>query len=148
MSKRGPLAAAGVNGVIVLLLPGLVLLLFENSRSSNPALISGAVHARYVLPLVSAVGASIGEIVVTVLLAAVAVWRTWVHATEWQMHQRTWRGVAEAGAIGVLFAIVMLGSAALAAAAQGAGWMGAIVSVAFSAAIGGLVGLVVGLLLQ
>ncbi|MGE5833969.1 MAG: hypothetical protein ACM4AI_05780 [Acidobacteriota bacterium] len=147
MSNRAPVAAAGVNAAIVLLLPGLLLLLVENIRSISPSLASNTVHARPVSPIVSAVWASLGATFVTVPLATVAAWRTWVHATKWQMHQRTWRGVGEAGAVGALCVIVMLLPAVLTAAIALRPLWG-IVAIAVYAAIGALVGLVVGLMLQ
>jgi hypothetical protein len=149
MSNRAPLAAAGVNALIVLLLPGLVLLLFKSIRFIYPALVKGGpVFAREVSPIVSAIWISLGAVFVTVPLAAVAAWRTWVHATKWQTHQSTWWGVAEAGGVGALCVIYMLLPGALTAAIAGSGSMAGIGAIAFYATIGGLVGLVVGLMLQ
>jgi len=149
MRKHAPFIAALVNGAVVLLLPALGVLLFASVRSSLPArYLSGAVVAHPISPFTSAIAASIAGIFLTIPLAAVAMWRTWVLATRWQMQQRTWQGVAEAGAAGALLVIVMLGSSALAAAVQGARSMWVIVAIAFYAAIGGLLGLVVGLMLH
>lgn len=123
------------------------MLLFTGIRSSLPAhYVSGAVQPQHLLPIVGAAAASVGMISLTMPLAALAAWRTWVYATRWQLQQRTWRGVAEAGAAGALFVIVMLGLAALAAAITGSGSIWVIGAIALYAAIGGLVGLVVGLM--
>jgi hypothetical protein len=41
--------------------------------------------------------------------ATLAVWRTWVHAKRWRTRQsKGWQAVAEAGATGVIVAIVYL----------------------------------------
>jgi len=144
MRKPAPLAAAVVNGAVVLLLPTFVLLLFAVIRANLPVrYTSGAVHARAVSPIVSAIQASIDGIFLTIPLASIAAWRTWVHATRWQNQKRTWRGVAEAGAVGALFVMVRLASAAWAA-----GSIVGFLAIPVYAAIGGLVGLVVGLLLH
>jgi hypothetical protein len=149
MRKHAPLVAALVNGAVVLLLPALVVLVFASVRSSLPArYASGAVQAQSISPFMSAIAASIFGVAITIPLAALAGWRTLVHARRWQMQQRTWQGVAEAGAAGALFVIVRVGSAALAAAIHGSGSIWVIVAIAFYAAIGGLVGLVVGLMLH
>jgi hypothetical protein len=147
MSTRGPLAATVVNALIVLLLPGLLLLLLATLGSIYPALADETVYARPVSPLVRAARLTIGAIYVTAPLAAVAAWRTWVHATKWQMHHRTWWGVAEAAAVGALLVIVLLVPPVLTAAIVLRSLWG-FAAIAVYAAIGSLVGLVLGLMLQ
>ena len=146
-STRGPLAATVVNAMIVLLLPGLVLLLFAILGSIDPAFADETVYARPVSPLVRAAWLSIGAIYVTAPLAAVTAWRTWIHATKWQMHHQTWWGVAEAGAVGALLVIVMLVPPVLTAAIALRSLWG-FAAIAVYAVLGGLVGLVLGLMLQ
>lgn len=138
--------AAGVNGAMILLFPGLLMLLVECIHAYYPELMSGPVRARPVSPLVSAAKVSILAAHLTAPLAALAVWRTWVHATRWQMHRRTWWGVAEAGATGALSVMVLLGPTVLVVAVAKRSLEG-IVAMAGYAVIFGLVGLVVGLVL-
>jgi hypothetical protein len=95
---------------------------------------------------IGAVWASIGASFMTVPLATVTAWRTWVHATRWQTQHRTWWGVAEGGGVGALSVTLMLLPGVLAAAIRGV--LGGLVAIIFYAAIGGLVGLALGLLLQ
>ena len=95
----------------------------------------------------SAAKVSILAAYLTAPLAALAVWRTWVHATRWQMHRRTWWGVAEAGATGALSVMVLLGPTVLVVSVAKRSLEG-IVAIAGYAVIFGLVGLVVGLVLQ
>ena len=147
-TNRPPLVAAGVNAAIIVLLPGLLAFVLETLQSIYPSLASNTVHARQVSPIMRAVETSVVAIFVTSPLAAVAAWRTWVHATRWQMHRRTWWGVLEAAAVGALCVIVMLLPGVLTAAVAGAGSIAGIGAFGFYAAIGGLVGLAFGLVLQ
>ena len=140
-------AAAGVNALFVLVAPGLALLLVESLRAIYPALASNTVHARPVSPIVGAIATIIVATYLTVPLATLAAWRTWVHATRWQMHRRTWWGVAEAGATGALSVMVLLGPTVLGVAVEKRSMEGIIAIVGY-ALIFGLVGLVVGLMLQ
>src|SRR5262245_35119190 len=147
-SNRPPLIAASVNAAIILLLPGLLSLVLEILQSIYPSLASNTVHARQVSPFMRAIETSVIAIFVTGPLATVAAWRTWVHATRWQMRRRTWWGVLEAGAVGALLVILMLLPGVLAAALVGAGSLAGIGAFGFYAAIGGLVGFGFGLVLQ
>jgi hypothetical protein len=108
----------------------------------------GAVHASNVSTVVEAIQASLAGLFVTVPLAALAAWRTWVYAVQWLEKRRSWWGILEAAALGGLFVGGMLGSAALRAATAGAGSIWVILAIALYASIGVLVGLGVGLILQ
>ena len=144
MRDRAPLVATAVNGAAVFLLPALGVLLFSILQATFPERFpTVAVHAHPVSPIVSALQASIYGSFVMLPLAFIAAWRTWVHATRWQRQQRTLRGVAEAGAVGVLLVIVMLTPLALAGRS-----IVAFLAIPVYAAIGGLVGLVMGLMLH
>ena len=149
MVNRALVAAAGVNALIVLLFPGLLVLVFESVRSVYPEILhgGGAVRARPTSPTIQAVTACVVAGLVTVPLATLVAWRTSVHAARWQRRDRTWRGVAEAGAAGALSVFVMLGPPVIAAAVF-KGAMEGFVAIVLYAAIFGVVGLVVGLLFQ
>jgi len=149
MREYAALSAAVVNGALVLFLPAWLVGLTSILRAALPAQSSSVtVYARTSSTVEVAIQASLIGLLVTMPLAAVAAWRTWVHATQWLQQRRTWRGVVEATALGALFVTVMLGSAALRASALGAGSFAAIPAIALYAAIGALVGLLVGLMLQ
>lgn len=149
MVNRALVAAAGVNALIVLLFPGLLVLVFESVRSVYPEILhgGGAVRPRPISPLMQAVGACVVAGMVTVPLATLVAWRTSVHAARWQMQDRTWRGVSEAGAVGALSVFVLLGPPVIGAAVV-KGSLGGFVVIGLYAAIFGAVGLVVGLLFQ
>jgi hypothetical protein len=99
--------AALVNGLLVLLVPvGIIIASWIGFNAS------GAVRARvsspivYVAPNLFQVGAAMTRFVPLAMLAG---WRTWVHAKRVREHQGSgWQGVAEAGALGFLLAIVVL----------------------------------------
>jgi hypothetical protein len=149
MRNHAPLAAAAVNGAVVLLLPAWLVLLSSVLRATLPAhYTSGAVHARAVSTVEEAIQLSLIGLIVTTPLAGLAAWRTWVHATRWLDQRRSWWGIVEAAALGALLVGGMLGSAALGAAARGAGSIWVIPAIALYASIGALVGLLVGLILQ
>lgn len=149
MREHAPLVAAVVNGALVLLLPAWLVGLTSVLRATLPAhYTSGAVHARATSTVEAAIQASLIGLLVTMPLAALAAWRTWVHARRWLDQRRSSSGVVEAAALGGLFVAGMLGAAALGAAARGAGWIGVIPAIVVYAAIGALVGLIVGLILQ
>jgi hypothetical protein len=96
-TERRAYRAAIVNGAVVFLPPFALILL--SSAGSRPIWVStGQVVVEFV---------EFG--LVTVALAALASWRTWVHAIRWQAGRgRGWQGVAEAAACGVLLAIMYL----------------------------------------
>src|SRR5262245_7893511 len=134
---RAPLVAAVVNGAVVLLSPAVLVLLVPDT----------AVHAYPVSPAVRALRAGIYGIFFTLAPASLVAWRTWVHARRWQAHQRTFRGVAEAGLVGVLVVFAMLAPAVLVGALATRSIVG-FFAIPVYAAIGGVVGLVVGLILH
>ncbi len=149
MRNRAPLAAAAVNGAVVLLLPAWSILLASVLRTILPAhFASGAVLAPAVSTVVDAIQASLIGLIVTIPLAGLAAWRTYVYAIQWLDQRRSWRGIVEAAALGGLFVGGMLGSAAFGAAVRGAGSIWVIPAIGLYASIGVLVGLLVGLILQ
>ncbi len=149
MRSHLPLAAAAVNGAVVLLLPAGLVLLSSVLRTTLPAhFTSGAVHAPAVSTVVNAIQTSLIGLIVTMPLAGIAAWRTWVYALGWLDRRRSWRGVVEAAALGGLLVGGMLGSAALGAAVHGAGSIWVVPAITLYASIGALVGLFVGLILQ
>jgi hypothetical protein len=136
-----------VNAAVVLLLPALAEVFTSALRATLPAeYASATVRAATVTE--RAMNTSLVALPVSIPLAAIAAWRTWVHATRWLNQRRAWWGVAEAGALGGVFVGGMLGSAAIAAAARGSGSIWAIPAIALYAGIGACVGLLVGLILQ
>jgi len=144
MRDRASLTAAVVNGVVVLLLPALGVLLFYTVHDAFPERFpTAAVHAHPISPIGHAYRAGIIGLFLMLPLACVAAWRTWVHATRWQRQQRTARGIAEAGCVGVLLVIAMLAPLAVASRS-----IGAFFAIPIYAAIGGLVGLVLGVVLH
>ncbi len=140
MRNHVPLAAAAVNGAVVLLAPAGLVLLSSVLRTALPAhFTSGAVHAPAVSTVVNAIQASLIGLIVTMPLAGLAAWRTWVYAIGWLDQRRSWwRGVVEAAALGGLLVGGMLGSAALGAAARGAGSIWVIPAIALYASLGAL----------
>lgn len=103
-SRRPEAAAAIVNGLLVLLTPpGLLLAgsVFlrdpeavrpEGASVMWPAILTGLQMVPKLLPF-----------------AALAAWRTWVHARRWREHRGSgWQGVAEAGACGFAVALKIL----------------------------------------
>jgi hypothetical protein len=100
-TERRAYRAAIINGAVVFLPPfALILLaLMSSSGGSRPVSVS---TGRIAVELVE-----FG--LVLVALAALASWRTWVHAVRWQAGLgRGWQGVAEAAACGLLVAVVYL----------------------------------------
>ena len=84
MRNHVPLAAAAVNGAVVLLAPAGLVLLSSVLRTALPAhFTSGAVHAPAVSTVVNAIQASLIGLIVTMPLAGLAAWRTWVYAIGW-----------------------------------------------------------------
>jgi len=76
-------------------------------------------------------------------LAALAGWRTWEHARRHESGKDFgWRGVAEAGSVGLLVALVLLSWGILHKPAEAAPY------VAFYGGVGLVLGLVIGLILH
>ncbi len=140
--RRNPeILAAVANGTIVLLLPSIVVGLATIAASRDPGL-SSPVHpvgwspwpGAIRLVLVSASGAA--------PFAMVAGLRTWMLARRWQSGDHTWRGVVEAGACGLIVALIGLLPGIITRPTQ---------APAYIVAYGGfglVVGLAIGLLLQ
>lgn len=99
------IVATVVNGLIVLFLPlivsAVITLLPDHMHSGavgyDPAISPWVRTARDIATFV-------GILAAMSPLAALAAWRTWVHANEWYAGERRWRGIWEAGMVG--FAIV------------------------------------------
>ncbi len=93
-------AAALVNGLLVLCLPWIVVFVMPHGSGGGVT-----VHAWPRLAVML-------DLIATVSLlgpfAALAAWRTWVHARHWLDGDRCWRGVLEAGLTGFLVAFVAI----------------------------------------
>lgn len=109
MERRPENVAAAVNGIIVMLAPALLMILPALFRSNindsssyvtapDPAGLAGRI-AEFPWMMFAAVAP----------FAAVAAWRTRVHAVRWRTAGGTgWQGVAEGGALGLLVALGVL----------------------------------------
>ena len=127
--------AAGVNGLVVLLSP-FVLAMIARAFGTG---------GRPVRPA-STVWATTRTAIVVVMfmlpLAAVAAWRTWVHAKRWYTTSDWgWQGVVEGTALGLVLGLCALARAMLARPAETApAWI-------FVGVLGAIVGAAVGLIL-
>ena len=108
MQRRSESVAAVVNGLLVMWLPLAVLVAGSNSTLDN---FDASVTAD--VPGAPRMWATIGILIPTSLVllpfALFAGWRTWVYAKRWcDQQDRGWRAVAEAGACGVIPALLYL----------------------------------------
>ena len=107
MQRRESVAAV-VNGLLVMLLPLAVLVAGSNINLDN---FDGSVTAD--VPGAPRMWATIRILIPTSLVlfpfALLAGWRTWVYAKRWcDQQDRGWRAVAEAGACGLIPALLYL----------------------------------------
>ncbi len=134
-------AAAVVNALVVLCLP-LVPALLPTPGNSVAATVYTSEWSRWLDGILGFV------LFVSVLgpFAALAGWRTWVHAEHWLDGDRCWRGVLEAGGTAFLLAFLSVGGAV------GANWFRnpalAVGYTVFYALFASIFGLVVGVILQ
>jgi hypothetical protein len=109
MPKRPEDLAALVNGLLVVLVP-LAFLVLGSYVFDRDSQYSVTVRATDPAPLTAAIDGMLvlGQIGLALLpFAAVAAWRTWVHARRWPK-ERGWQGVADAGLCGLGFALLYL----------------------------------------
>jgi hypothetical protein len=109
MTKRPEDVAALVNGLLVLLAP-ISVLVFGSCVFDRESQYSVTVRAADPAPWADAVDhlLILGQIGLVLLpFAAIAAWRTWVHAKDWP-RERGWQGVAEAGLCGLGTALLYL----------------------------------------
>jgi hypothetical protein len=114
--RRPEAAAAIVNGLLVLVTPpGLLLggsVFLRDSEAVRPD------GASVLLP---AILTGLQMVPKLVPWAALAAWRTWVHARRWREHRGSgWQGVAEAGACGFAVALKILAHGILSRPAEAA----------------------------
>lgn len=107
MERHPERAAAVLNGLVVLLLPLLVMVtgayLFNGDSDTSTTVRAYPMSA---YSLVAPLG---WTALVLMPFAAVAGWRTWVHAKKWREgHGTGWTGVAEAGATALAVALIVL----------------------------------------
>ncbi len=108
MWGRSESVAAVVNGLLVVLLPLAVLVAGSNINlhdfdASVTASAPGAPRIWTVIPIL------IRTSLVLFPFALLAGWRTWVYARRWcDQQDRGWRAVAEAGACGLILALLYL----------------------------------------
>jgi len=114
MRERTPNIAAGINAIVVAVLPLFVMLLLDLvAASSNTS--STTVHAS------GAPGQALAAVLVWLQMwrvvlpaSAVAAWRTYVYARRRLLvGDRGWRAVVEAGVCGFLYVLLMLTSGIL-----------------------------------
>ena len=108
MQRRSESVAAVVNGLLVMWLPLAVLVAGSNINLDN---FDGSVTAD--VPGAPRMWATIRILIPASLVlfpfALLAGWRTWVYAKRWcDQQDRGWRAVAEAGACGVIPALLYL----------------------------------------
>jgi hypothetical protein len=108
MERRAEIVAAIVNGLLVLLLPLVILAAastidVDQFDASVTADVPGSPRISAMIPRLMA------AFLVSIPFALLAAWRTWVYARRWQDQQdRGWRAVAEAGACGLIPALLYL----------------------------------------
>ena len=108
MQRRSESVAAVVNGLLVLLLPLVILVAGDNINvddfdASVTADVPGTPRIWTMVPIL------IRMSLVLFPFALLAGWRTWVYARRWCNQQdRGWRAVAEAGACGLILALLYL----------------------------------------
>jgi hypothetical protein len=91
--------AAALTNFLVILLVGVGLMMLQSSNG---------VHV-YADPLKAAITTVLMGALVAVPLAALAFWRTWVHAQRFLTREKTgWQGVFEAGALGFALTLPLL----------------------------------------
>ena len=142
VQRRSESVAAIVNGLLVMLLPLAVL---AAGSTVNPDNFDGSVTAD--VPGMPGMWTTIRMLTRTSLVlfpfALLAGWRTWVYARRWcDQQDRGWRAVAEAGACGLIVALVYLAPGIVTRPAE---------APAYVIAYGGgalLLGLVVGVFLR
>jgi hypothetical protein len=111
MHRRPETIAALLNGLIVWLLPTTISALFAIGRglgigASDTAI---TVHPPGWSPLDPIMGTALQFGFVMLPFAALAAWRTWVHARRWRERGGSgWQGVGEAGACGLATLLVVL----------------------------------------
>ena len=108
MRGRPESVAAVVNGLLVMLVPLAVLVAGSNINVDNfdasvTANVPGSPRMWTTIRIL------IRASVVLFPFALLAGWRTWIYARRWCDYQdRGWRAVAEAGACGVILALLTL----------------------------------------
>jgi hypothetical protein len=108
VQDRSESVAAVVNGLLVMLLPLAVLvagssITLDNFDASVTASAPGPPRIWPMIPIL------IRTCAVLLPFALLAGWRTWVYARRWCDRQdRGWRAVAEAGACGLILALLYL----------------------------------------
>ncbi len=108
MRIRSENLAAAVNGLIVLLLP-LVVAAVGSCIGTGRMQNSVTVHPPGWSAFLAGLQALIAVDRVLLPFAALAAWRTWVHAKRWRDRgDRGWQGVAEAGVCGAGTAVLVL----------------------------------------
>ncbi len=140
--RRNPeVLAAVANGAIVVFLPSIVVALVTIVASRDPN-VSSPVHPVGWSPWPDAIRFVLVSASGMAPFALVAGLRTWMLARRWRNGDRTWRGVVEAGACGLIVELIALLPGIVTRPTQA--W-------AYIVAYGGLaliVGLVIGLILQ
>jgi hypothetical protein len=100
MHRRPEFITAVVNGLIVLLLPSAIVAVGSSlglGRSQYSVTVRPPGWSGFLAAIQELIG--LGKTMIP--FAALAAWRTWVHARRWRARgDRGWQGVAEAGACG------------------------------------------------
>ena len=112
MRRRPEAVAALVNGLIVWLLPTGIsaLVTIGGGLGLGASDTNTTVHADGWTPLDPIMATALQFGLVTLPFAAVAAWRTWIHAKRRrELGTSGWQGVGEAGACGLLAVLVLLG---------------------------------------
>ena len=112
MRRRPEAVAALVNGLIVWLLPTGIsaLVTIGGGLGLGASDTNSTVHADGWTPLDPIMATALQFGLVTLPFAAVAAWRTWIHAKRRrELGTSGWQGVGEAGACGLLAVLVLLG---------------------------------------
>ena len=105
---RSESVAAVVNGLLVVLLPLAALVAgsridLDSSDASVTANVPGSPRIETMIPIL------MRTTLVLLPFALLAGWRTWVYARRWcDREDRGWTGVAEAGACGLMLALLYL----------------------------------------